>query len=113
MLLNINGNDIKVKVVFSEKDIQNGMMYKDFDSTFKGMLFMMKEGEHCFWMKNCIIPLDIIFIQDDEIVKIYHNCPPCVTEECENYCSKANYVLELKGGSCKNMDINEGDFIGY
>ena len=113
MEININGNIFKVKTVFSQKDIMNGMMNKDFDSSFDAMLFMMKQGEHCFWMKNCIIPLDIIFIQDEEIVRIFHNCPPCLSEECVNYCSTGNYILELRGGTCRNLDINEGDFIEY
>ena len=113
MVLNINGINFKVKTVFSEKDIQKGMMNRDFDNTFNGMFFMLRDGEHCFWMKNCIVPLDIIFIQDDEIVKIHHNCPPCFEEECVNYCSSGNYVLEVAGGTCRNSDIKEGDFIEY
>lgn len=113
MILNINDFSLKVKTVFTNKDIQKGMMNKIFDDSFDGMFFMLKDGEHCFWMKNCIIPLDIIFIQDDEIVKIYHNCPPCYEEECQNYCSSGNYVLEVEGGTCKKLDINEGDFIDY
>lgn len=113
MLLNINEKNFKVKTVFTEKDIQKGMMNKTFDNNFNGMLFMMSDGEHCFWMKNCLIPLDMIFIQNDTIVKIFHNCSPCVTEECINYCSTGNYVLEVAGGTCKNLDINVGDFIEY
>lgn len=113
MVLNINGHNFKVKTVFTDKDIQRGMMDKDFDESFNGMLFLLKDREHCFWMKDCIISLDIIFIQDDEIIKIYHNCPPCYEKECQNYCSSGNYVLEIKGGTCKNLDISEGDFLKY
>jgi len=56
MLININSETFKVKPVFTEKDTSKGMMGRKFDSSFNGMLFMMGSGQHCFWMKNCIIP---------------------------------------------------------
>ena len=39
MLINIGNNKFKVKVVFSQKDTSKGMMGKNFDNTFNGMLF--------------------------------------------------------------------------
>ena len=113
MRININGIDFKVKVVHKKEDIRMGMMRKTFDKNFNGMFFVMDGENHCFWMKNCIIPLDIIFIKDDEIVEIFRDCPPCDSEYCENYCSKGNYVLELKGGTCDKLGISEGDIIEY
>jgi len=49
------------------------MMNKKFDNDFDGMLFLMDDDSHSFWMKNCIIPLDIIFIKDNlKIVDIFN-----------------------------------------
>jgi hypothetical protein len=74
------------------------------------MLFFQGDGDHCFWMKNCIIPLDIIFIKDNLITKIHHNCPPCETEDCEErYCGEGNLVLEIAGGDSNKNGIKEGD----
>ena len=53
MELTINKNKFKVKTVLSSKDTSQGMMNKRFNDTFNGMLFIMSEGQHCFWMKNC------------------------------------------------------------
>jgi len=111
MELTINKNKFKVKTVISSKDTSQGMMNKRFDDTFNGMLFIMSEGQHCFWMKNCIISLDIIMIEDDVITKIHHNCPPCSTERCKRYCGDGNLVLEVVGGTCDKHNINEGDVI--
>ena len=64
---------------------QMGMQGRTFDDTFDGMLFLMDDEEHNFWMKNCITPLDIIFIKAKKISKIHHNCPPCKKEPCATF----------------------------
>jgi uncharacterized membrane protein (UPF0127 family) len=113
MELIINKNKFKVKTVISSKDTSRGMMNKQFDDTFNGMLFIMSEGEHCFWMKNCIISLDIIFIDNDTITEIHSNCSPCKTKDCENYCGEGDMILELQGGTCKDLGIKIGDKINH
>ena len=107
----INNYGFNIKIVDKPTDIQKGMMGKKFDSTFSGMLFLMGGNEHCFWMKNCIIPLDIIFIKDKVITKIHKDCQPCKTKNCDNFCGKGNMVLELPSGSCDKMGCNVGDTI--
>ena len=112
MIININDNQFKVKIARTEEEKSEGMMGKKFNQTFNGLLFTMGRGKHCFWMKNCIIPLDIIFIRDGEIKVIHHDCPPCKKEndkDCERYCGNGSLVLELKGGTCDLLGISEGD----
>ena len=111
MRVTINDNQFKVKIRNTPKEIERGMMYKTFDNSFNGMLFVMNSKEHSFWMKNCIIPLDIIFINGDKITKIHHNCPPCEDEDCKHYYGQGNYALELKGGTCKKLGIKTGDIV--
>ena len=110
MKLKINDNIFDIKSVLTTKDIQNGMMGKKFDN-FDGMLFFMKNEPHSFWMKNCIVHLDILFIEDNTIVKIHHNCKPCFEENCESYEGYGNLVLELPGGTCKKYNIKDYDEI--
>lgn len=112
MTISIKGNQFKVKTVLSSRDVQLGMMEKTF-TDFDGMLFIMDKSEHCFWMKNCIIDLDIIFINDSRITKIHHSCPPCKDSECKNYCGYGDIILELEGGSCESLDIHEGDKLNF
>jgi uncharacterized membrane protein (UPF0127 family) len=109
----INNNLFNVKPVLTSKDIQSGMMNKKFDDNFDGMLFIMEDKEHSFWMKNCITSLDIIFITSNTINKIHHNCKPCFTLDCERYHGNGDMVLELAGGSCKKYNIKEGDKITF
>jgi uncharacterized membrane protein (UPF0127 family) len=109
MQVKINDNEFNVKVVVSSREKQLGMMKKRFTDEFNGMLFVESLGNHCFWMKNCIINLDIIFIKKNKITRIHHNCPPCYEQECEHYCGEGDLVLELLGGSCDKLNIKVGD----
>ena len=111
MKAKINNNLFNLKTVFTDKDTQQGMMNKKFDDTFDGMLFLMKNEPHSFWMKNCITHLDIVFIDGKKIVKIHHNCKPCFSEDCEHYSGEGDMILELPANTCKKYDIKEDDVI--
>jgi uncharacterized membrane protein (UPF0127 family) len=104
-------NDYKIKVIPCENNSE-GMMNKKFDSNFLGMLFYLTPGPQSFWMKDCITPLDIIFISDDKITKIARDCQPCDSEECPHYeCDNADMVLEVPGSMCDVWGISEGDSV--
>lgn len=112
--LKINDNIFSCKVAASPKERMRGMMGKRFDDSFNAMLFLQGYDDHCFWMKNCLIPLDIIFIEDNIIKKIHHNCPPCEDDICdERYCGEGDIVLEISGGNCERLGISEGDEIEF
>jgi len=113
MNVRINKNIFKVKTLIDKKSQSIGMMGKKFGNGFEGLLFLMGGRRQCFWMKNCIIPLDIIMIKNNHIVKIHQNCPPCTTEKCNHYCGQGNIVLELPSGTCKELDIQRGDKVEY
>jgi uncharacterized membrane protein (UPF0127 family) len=109
MRLKIGENIFHVKVVTSKFEKAQGMMNRRFTDEFNGMLFLMDEDENCFWMKKCIIPLDIIFIEGTTISKIFHDCPPSKEENCKNYCGEGRLILEIQGGSAKELEIKKGD----
>ena len=62
-------------------------------------------------MKNCVVNLDIIYIDENRITKIYHNCKPCYSEDCDHYEGFGDMILELPGGYCRKYNIKEGDEI--
>lgn len=75
----------------------------------EGMLFIFDEpGHKSFHMKDCYVPLDIIFLQNGKIKKIYHNCPPDKDYAQKYECESSDTVIELLGGTCKKNNINEG-----
>jgi len=113
MVISIKDKKINCVVVHTPEKIRQGMMMKTFDG-FDGMLFIMPHDEmQSFWMKNCIIPLDIVFISGRQIEDISPNCPPCQTEDCPSYQGKGGMVLELPGGYCRNNEIKIGDLVDF
>ena len=63
-------------------------------------------------MKNCRIPLDIMYFDKDmKMVSVSANTPPCRVERCPSYPSTgpAMYVLELNAGVASELGVGPGD----
>ena len=106
-------NCFKVEIASTSEELSKGLMFRENLEKNSGMLFIFPEnGIYGFWMKNTLIPLDIIWINSNkEIVFIKDNALPCKTEICETYSSdeKALYVLELNSGTADKIGLEIGD----
>lgn len=78
-----------------------------------GMLFVYEQAQpQAFWMKNCYIPLDILFFDADaRFVNAHYNVPVCRGDPCPQYASEkpARYVLELNAGVGRALGLAPGD----
>ncbi|MEK6910687.1 MAG: DUF192 domain-containing protein [Nanoarchaeota archaeon] len=96
---------------------QQGLMYREQLDSNKGMLFIFdEEGIHPFWMKNTLIPLDIIWLDENkEVVYIENNAQPCKEETCNSYNpnAKARYVLEINAGLSDEFNITLGNKLDF
>ncbi|HUU06056.1 MAG TPA: DUF192 domain-containing protein [Patescibacteria group bacterium] len=92
-----------------------GLMFRTRLRADYGMLFVFGEEDiRSFWMKNTLIPLDIIYLNSErQIVDMYCSVPPCRSDPCPGYISAlpARYVLEIAGGSAKKLKLQIGDKI--
>lgn len=110
-------HQFKVEVVTTEEDKRQGLMGRESLSEDRGMLFVYdEEGNQSFWMKNMLIPLDILFIASDLVIThISENVPPCVVldNDCINYSSlkPTQYILELSAGVSDELNIDVGDMV--
>ena len=107
----IKGQFIPLEVMDTPELQVQGMMGRD---KLEGGMVFPYDGidKRTFHTQNCKIPLDIIFIADNEVTKIFHDCPPCQEKQCPKYSGRADNVLELPGGYCEENNINVGDQIG-
>jgi hypothetical protein len=112
-----DGFNVHVEVATDEETRAQGLMYRDQLRPGTGMLFFFpEEGEYAFWMKNTIIPLDMIFIgADKRIVRIHHDVQPCKVADCPSYPAngKSLYVLEVAGGVARQHGLKEGDVLRF
>jgi len=111
------GGCFRVEVVEDEKDLQQGLMKRQSLADTAGMLFIFKTNRrHSFWMKNTVIPLDMIWIDyAREVVHIQEKVLPCKSDPCPTYRSnqKALYVLEINAGAVQKFGIVKGEQVAF
>ena len=107
------GNCFDVELAITAKERTYGLMFRKELDADKGMLFIFEdEKEYSFWMKNVLIPLDMVWInKEKKVVFISKNNQPCKSSGCPsvNPDKKAQYVLELNGGTVDKIDLKVGD----
>jgi len=105
---------IDAEIAETDEKRHMGLMFRDKMEETQGMLFIFPDEEkQGFYMKNTLIPLDIIFINaKKEIIKIYKNTTPLSEQDLPSL-KPAMYVVEVNGGFTDKFNIKEGDFIDW
>ncbi|MBI1866362.1 MAG: DUF192 domain-containing protein [Candidatus Staskawiczbacteria bacterium] len=102
-----------VKLAQNSAERTKGLMFQKTLEQNKGMLFLFdKEARYSFWMKNTLIPLDIIWIdKDNKVVFISENNQPCKLYICAsiNPTADAKYVLEVNSGIIQKIGLKLSD----
>ena len=105
---------LNVEIADDNQERMNGLMFRKNLDENSGMLFVFdNEESQIFWMKDTLIPLDMIFIGKDlKIINIEHALP-CGKEPCPLYKSQApsKYVLEVNSGFSAKNNLKAGDKI--
>ena len=89
---------------------RKGLMHRPVLAKDAGMLFIFPDSRrHGFWMKNTLVPLDLLFIAGDgRIVYVHHNAQPhSLMPIAPQDAAKA--VLEINGGLSRRLGIAIGD----
>ncbi len=107
MLAIINGKQFQGEYLTQPHEIQKGMMGRD--SLDGCMVFKMGMGYHTFWMKNCVIPLDIVFVNKNRISHIHQNCPPADSHDMNppRYTGIGDHVIEFPAGTCQGWKVGD------
>ncbi|MDP1710262.1 MAG: DUF192 domain-containing protein [bacterium] len=111
--------DIPVELADTNEKRTNGLSGKSSLEKESGMLFVFEKKvvAPTFWMKDMLIPLDIIWIGNGKIVKIDKNVPAPVAETPDtklvNYSpgTPIDYVLEVNAGFSDKNNFKVGDSV--
>ena len=107
-----NGYAVHVEIAADAETRAQGLMYRDALRDRSGMLFFFPEpGVYPFWMKNTLIPLDILWIDEQKrVAHVKYDVPPCKVEPCPSYDPgvPARYVLEVAAGVARRQNLAAG-----
>ena len=105
---------LDIEIAETDYEIQTGLMYREKMETSQAMLFVFPDvAFHSFYMKNTLIPLDIIFVDEGLIiVNIKQNASP-LDESGIPSGLPVKYVLEVNAGLSESWGLEPGDRIGF
>jgi uncharacterized protein len=105
---------VRVEVVDTPEARARGLMYRRDLAPNAGMLFIFpSETPQQFWMKNTPLPLDMVFIgQDQHIVGIVADTRPFTTTPL-GVAAPSQYVLEVHAGFCARHGIDTGARVDF
>ena len=103
-----------VEVAATPEEQSRGLMFRKSMAPDAGMLFPFGgDGPRAFWMKNTILPLDMIFIRSTgEIVAIAENTVPYSLRPVAPH-EPAAAVLEVNAGTVERLGIKRGDHVRH
>lgn len=110
VFLRIGDQIIETELVFSQEAKYLGLSWRDNLSAGQAMLFVFEDySQKSFVMRNMNFPLDIVFLKDGKVVKVFSNLQPerGTPKNIYQY-GPADMVIELPANYFKNNNLQEG-----
>lgn len=102
----INNKTYPTEVMNTPEEKEKGMMDREFLDGC--MVFNMGKGFHSFWMKDTLIPLDIVFVNNKRITGIHLDCQPGGRRmNPPSYTGIGDLVIEFTSGICNHFKIGD------
>ena len=112
-----DGSVITLELAVTPEEISQGLMFRPSLPDDRGMIFLFGvDRVPSFWMKNTMIPLDLIFLRGDgTVAEIIERAQPCAAEPCPQYIpsTAAWAVLEVAAGVVDRHGLSAGDQITF
>ena len=121
-----DGTAVVLEVADTEAERNRGLMFREALAEREGMLFVFERpGFYPFWMQNCRIALDILWLDETfTIVSMAESVPPCRLPGCDPPCASnacpsyaprtgttASYVVEVASGFVRRHGVKTGQKI--
>ncbi len=112
--MTIGGQTILLEVARTNQEQATGLMYRTDLPKDRGMWFVFNPPRPVkFWMKNTLIPLDMLFVSNGVVKYIGADIPSCKVANCPSYGPEQNVdvdgVIELRSGTAAALKIKVGD----
>lgn len=108
------------EVAATEPEKAKGLMYRQSLAKDRCMFFVYgEEGYHAIWMKNCLIALDVAWVDaEGRVVELAERVPPCSPmrgDDCPTYGGSvpARHFVEFPEGTFKRLGLRKGDRLGW
>lgn len=113
-ILTPEGLAIRIELATTPEEQMRGLMFREHLDENAGMLFIFEEARPLsFWMKNTLIPLDVLYMDQNGTIVDIHTMQPCPAEtiQCPSYPSQAEakYALEINGGRAEELGLEVGE----
>jgi len=113
--LTIRGSVFTVEIADTQKKRQRGLQHRTQLDPISGMVFVFDQADvYSFWMKNTVVPLDIVWVRQGRVVQITENVPPQAgvpDSQLRQYTpnTAVDSVIEFSAGIVKSAGILVGD----
>ncbi len=99
-----------VTVADEPEERAQGLMFVEQMDTLEGMLFVFERPQRVsFWMRNTLIPLDMIFVGPDGVIDHVHSMAVPLDETPIFGGTDIQYVLEINGGMAERLGLAAGN----
>lgn len=105
-----------VEIARTSEEQQKGLMNRETMDLNQGMVFVFSKSDiHNFWMKNTLIPLDMIWVDDQNQVVRVVTAQPCTQDPCKIYkpATLAKYVIEINAWVAEKYEIREWSMVTF
>ncbi|MCL1893637.1 MAG: DUF192 domain-containing protein [Holophagaceae bacterium] len=114
------GKRFLAEVARTANERARGLMYRQQLQSDRCMFFVYDQDDyHSIWMKNCLISLDVAWINTDgTVVEIAENVPPCSPlrgDDCPSFGGTvlSRHFIEFQAGTFKRLGLKVGDKVGW
>jgi len=105
---------VRVEVANTDPLRMRGLMYRETLAEDAGMIFLFDDTEHLtFWMRNTLVPLDMVFITADKrVLGVVENATP-QTDDPREVPGDSRYVLEVNAGFARRTGVTAGTLVRF
>ena len=112
-----NGTTINLELAITQEELANGLMFRPSLPADRGMFLLFEVERHpSIWMKNTLISLDLIYLNNSGVVVgLTPDVPPCAADPCPTYPASepTRAVLEMVTGSIATHGLQVGDTLVF